>query len=49
MNGCIFNIIQNLTKFLDVRDCSEFLVRGGVLLLGGVPVSDKVSEGRVLI
>ena len=34
-------------KFL--RDCSEFLVRGGglVLLLGGVPVSDEVSKGGV--
>ena len=30
----------------EIRDCSEFLVRGGgVLLLGGVPISDEVSEG----
>ena len=34
----------------ELRDCSEFLVRGRVvLLLGGVPVSNKVSEGAVRV
>ena len=33
-------------RFSILRDCSEFLVGGGVgTFAGGVPVSNKVSEG----
>ena len=32
---------------LRLRDCSEFLVRGGGPFARGVPISDKVSEGGV--